>query len=157
MGLESVGPSRTPQPTFRRRGDFSPVSTLAVGGFNERHARSNISQPALLSFREVPRFARGGSLAADPSENTSTPRSQRRDTRYADRKIVALPRIRSRRVGTFAVKVGVPSLTTENRRTRTYNASVNSCTDVIAANCCVLPLSLKTMVFHHRRQLPNTG
>ena len=30
--------------------------------------------------------------------------------RYADRKIVALPRIRSRRVGTFAAKVGVPSL-----------------------------------------------
>src|SRR5712692_7471682 len=118
MGSKSVGRSRTPQPTFRRRGDFSPVSTLAAGDFYERDARSNASQPAVPSFREVSRFARGGSLAADPPENTSTTRPQGRDTRHADRKIVALSHIGSRRVGAFEVKVSqlsVPSLTTEDR------------------------------------------
>src|ERR1700676_97743 len=78
MGSKSVGRSRTPQPTFRRRGD----------------------------------------LAADPPENTSTTRPQGRDTRHADRKIVALSHIGSRRVGAFEVKVSqlsVPSLTTEDR------------------------------------------
>src|SRR5208282_6927502 len=106
MGSKSVGRRRTPQPTFRRHGDFSPVSTLAAGGFYARDPRSKASQPAVPSFRAVPRFARGGSLAADPPENSSTARPQGRDTRYADRKIMALPRIRSRRVGTFAVKSG---------------------------------------------------
>ena len=76
----------------------------SVGGY-ERDARRNTSQTAVPSVRAVPRFARGGSLAADPPENTSTPRPQGRDTRDADRKIVALPPIRSRRVGAFAVKV----------------------------------------------------
>src|ERR1700689_1174246 len=59
-----------------------------------------------------------GSLAADPPENPSTTRPQGRDTRHADRKIVALSDIRSRRVGAFEVKVSqlsVPSLTTEDR------------------------------------------
>src|SRR5216684_6784298 len=118
MGSKSVERSRTPKPTFRRRGDFSPVSTLAAGDFYERDARSNASQPAVPSFREVSRFARGGSLAADPPKNTSTARPQGRDTRHADREIVALPHIRSRRVGAFEVKVSqlsVPSLTTEDR------------------------------------------
>src|SRR5580658_6550040 len=118
MGSKSVERSWMPQPTFRRRGDFSPVSTLAAGDSYERDARSNASQPALPSFREVSRFARGGSLAADPPENTSTTRPQGRDTRHADRKIVALSHIRSRRVGAFEVKVSqlsVPSLTTEDR------------------------------------------
>src|SRR5258708_25198176 len=84
MDSKSVGRSRTPRPTFRRRGDFSPVSTLAAGDFYERDARSNASQPAVPAFREVSRFARGGSLAADPPENTSTARPQGRDTRHAD-------------------------------------------------------------------------
>src|SRR6266851_6657466 len=116
MGSKSVERSRTPQPTLRRRGDFSPVSTLAAGDFmSEMH---EASQPAVPSFREVSRFARGGSLAADPPKNTSTARPQGRDTRRADRKIVALSYIRSRRVGSFEVKVSqlsVPSLTTEDR------------------------------------------
>src|SRR5258708_6486472 len=118
MDSKSVGRSRTPRPTFRRRGDFSPVSTLAAGDFYERDARSNASQPAVPAFREVSRFARGGSLAADPPENTSTARPQGRDTRHAHRKIMALPHIGSRRVGRLAVKVrqlSVPSLTTEDR------------------------------------------
>src|SRR5579863_103624 len=120
MGSKSVGRSRTPQPTFRRRGDFSPVSTLAAGDFNERDARSNASQPAVPSFREVSRFARGGGLAADPPEDTSTARPQGRDTRHADRKIMAFPRIRSRRVGTFAAKVGQLR---ESQRERGRNVS----------------------------------
>ena len=85
---------------------------------SEMHEATPVSQP-------VPNFERfldsreAAALAANSSEDTSAPRSQRRDTRYAGRKIVAFPRIRSRRVGAFAVKVGqlsVPSLTTENCR-----------------------------------------
>src|SRR5271166_1674624 len=46
MGSKSVERSRTPQPTFRRRGDFSPVSTLAAGGFmSEMHEATPVSQP----------------------------------------------------------------------------------------------------------------
>jgi excisionase family DNA binding protein len=46
MGLKSVGRSRTLQPTFSRRGDFSPVSTLAAGGFmSEMHEATSVSQP----------------------------------------------------------------------------------------------------------------
>src|ERR1700684_2145575 len=46
MGSKSVGRSRTPQPTFRRRGDFSPVSTLAAGDFmSEMHEATPVSQP----------------------------------------------------------------------------------------------------------------
>src|ERR1039458_2416274 len=46
MGSKSVGRSRTLQPTFRRRGDFSPVSTLAAGGFmSEMHEAKPVSQP----------------------------------------------------------------------------------------------------------------
>src|SRR6266481_1758582 len=94
MGSKSVGRSRTPQPTFRRRRDFSPVSTLAAGDFmSEMHEATPVSQP-------FPHFER---LV---------------DSREADRKIVALPHIGSRRVGAFEVKVSqlsVPSLTTEDR------------------------------------------
>jgi hypothetical protein len=43
---------------------------------------------------------------ATPVSHTSTTRPQGRDTRHADRKIVALSHIRSRRVGAFAVKSG---------------------------------------------------
>jgi len=117
MGSKSVERSRTPKPTFRRRGDFSPVSTLAAGDFmSEMHGVTPVSQP--FPHFEVSRFARGGGLAADPTENTSTTRPQGRDTGHADRKIVALSHIRSRRVGAFEVKVSqlsVPSLTTEDR------------------------------------------
>ena len=97
---------------------FQPGLDSRCRRFYERDARSNASQPAGPSFREVSRFARGGSLAADPPENTSTTRPQGRDTRYEDRKIMALSHIRSRRVGAFEVKVSqlsVPSLTTEDR------------------------------------------
>src|SRR6266853_5922135 len=46
MGSKSVGRNRTPQPTLRRRGDFSPVSTLAVGAFmSEMHEATPVSQP----------------------------------------------------------------------------------------------------------------
>src|SRR6266481_8860268 len=46
MGSKSVERSRAPQPVFRRRGDFSPVSTLAAGGFmSEMHEATPISQP----------------------------------------------------------------------------------------------------------------
>src|SRR6267143_1492705 len=46
MGSKSVDRSRTPQPTFRRRRDFSPVSTLAVEGFmSETHEATPVSQP----------------------------------------------------------------------------------------------------------------
>src|SRR5260370_9021906 len=99
MDSKSVGRSRTPRPTFRRRGDFSPVSTLAAGDFYERDARSNASQPAVPAFREVSRFARGGSLAADPPENTSPAPPPGRDTRHAHRKIMALPASGSPRCG----------------------------------------------------------
>src|SRR5271156_699418 len=52
MGSKSVGRGRTPQPAFRRRSDFSPVSTLAVGGFmSEMHEATPVSQPAF--FLEV--------------------------------------------------------------------------------------------------------
>ena len=44
MDSKSVERSRTPQPTFRRR-DFSPVLTLAVGGFmSEIHEATPVSQ-----------------------------------------------------------------------------------------------------------------
>lgn len=71
---------------------------------SEMYEATLVGQP-FPQFERFPRFARGGGLAADPPENTSTSRPQGRDTRYADRKIVALPHIRSRRVGAFAVKV----------------------------------------------------
>jgi len=46
MGSKSVDRSRTPQPTFRRRRDFSPVSTRAVEGFmSETHEATPVSQP----------------------------------------------------------------------------------------------------------------
>src|SRR5580700_4222232 len=105
MGSKSVERSRTPKPTFRRRGDFRPGLDSRCRRLYERDARSNASQPAVPSFREVSRFARGGSLAADPPENTSTTRPQGGDTRHADRKTVALSHIRSRRVGAFEGKV----------------------------------------------------
>jgi len=61
MGLKSVGPSRTPQPAFRRRGDFSPVSTLAVGGFmSEMHEATSVSQP----FSHFERFLDSREAAA---------------------------------------------------------------------------------------------
>src|SRR5216684_1126351 len=94
MGSKSVERSRTPKPTFRRRGDFSPISTLAAGDFmSEMHEATPVSQL-------FPHFER---LV---------------DSRHADRKIVALSHIGSRRVGAFEVKVSqlsVPSLTTEDR------------------------------------------
>jgi excisionase family DNA binding protein len=46
MGSKSVERNWTPQPTFRRRGDFSPVSTLAAGDFmSEMHEVTPVSQP----------------------------------------------------------------------------------------------------------------
>ena len=52
MGSKSVERSRTPQPTFKRRCDFGPVSTLAVGGFmSEMHEATPVSQP-------IPHFER---------------------------------------------------------------------------------------------------
>jgi excisionase family DNA binding protein len=45
MGSKSVERNRTPQPTFRRRSDFSLVSTLAAGGFmSEMHEATPINQ-----------------------------------------------------------------------------------------------------------------
>src|SRR5271165_2187578 len=49
MGSKSVGRSRTPQPTLRRRGDFSPVSTLAAGDFmGEMHEATPVSHTRSL-------------------------------------------------------------------------------------------------------------
>jgi hypothetical protein len=80
-------------------------STLYCGGFYERDTRSNSSHPAFPSFREITQFARSCGIVANPSQDTPTSRTYRRDTRYTNRKIVALPRIGSPRVGGFAVKV----------------------------------------------------
>ncbi len=83
---------------------------------SEMHEATSISQPfphfeRLVDSREAAALLR-------ITENTSATRPQRRDSFHADRKIVALSHIRSRRVGAFEVKVSqlsVPSLTTEDR------------------------------------------
>src|SRR6266849_6947138 len=61
MGSKSVERSRTPKPTFRRRGDFSPVSTLAAGDFmSEMHEATPVSQP----FPHFERFLNSREAAA---------------------------------------------------------------------------------------------
>src|ERR1700687_605765 len=116
MGSKSVGRSRTPKPTFRRRGDFSPVSTLAAGDFmSEMHEVTPVSQPFPHFERLVDSREAAALLQIHPK---TLQRLARGDTRHADRKIVALSHIGSRRVGAFEVKVSqlsVPSLTTEDR------------------------------------------
>ena len=71
---------------------------------SEIHEATPVSQP----FPHFERFLDSREAAAllqiHPKHFNGSP--ARRDTRYADRKLMALPRIRSRRVGTFAVKSG---------------------------------------------------
>src|SRR5580700_10850320 len=61
MGSKSVGRTRTLLPTFRRRADFSPVSTLAAGGsMSEMHEATPVSQP----FTHFERFLDSRQAAA---------------------------------------------------------------------------------------------
>src|ERR1700685_87455 len=104
MGCKSVERSRTPKPSFRRRLDFSPVSTLAAGGFmSEMHEVTPVSQP-------FPHFARVDDLREAAALLQIHPKPLQRlarkggDTRHADWKIVALSHIASRGVGACAGK-----------------------------------------------------
>jgi excisionase family DNA binding protein len=61
MGSKSVERSRAPQPVFRRRRDFRPVSTLAAEGFmSEMHEATPVSQP----FSHFERFLDSREAAA---------------------------------------------------------------------------------------------
>jgi hypothetical protein len=71
---------------------------------SEMHEATLVGQP----FPQFERFLDSREAAALLQIHPKTLQRlapQGRDTRYADRKIVALPHIRSRRVGAFAVKV----------------------------------------------------
>src|SRR5271166_3593974 len=104
MGSKSVGRSRTSKPTFRRRGDFSPVSTLAAGDFmSEMHEVTPVSQPFPHFERLVDSREAAALLQIHPK--TLQRLARKGEIRAMDRKIVALSHIRSRRVGTFEVKV----------------------------------------------------
>src|SRR6202162_785124 len=118
MGSKSVGRSRTPKPTFRRRGDFSPFSTLAAGDFmSEMHEVTPVSQPfphfeGLVDAREA---------AALLQIHPKTLQRLARKGEIRAMRIGKLWRFRTSDLdawGAFEGKVSqlsVPSLTTEDR------------------------------------------
>src|SRR6202035_3827207 len=89
MGSKSVGRRRTPRPTFGRRGDFSPSRLSLQGSFmSEMHEATPVSQP----FPHFERFLDSREAAAllqIHPKTLLTASPQGRDTRHADRKIVA--------------------------------------------------------------------
>src|SRR6202158_3095694 len=78
----SWGARKIRERLLRRFSDIPIPAKSTIHAVLDRHGlverRGCLRVP---SVRTVPRFARGGSLAADPSENTSTPRPQ--GARYA--------------------------------------------------------------------------
>src|SRR5207302_6776648 len=84
---------------------------------SEMHEATAVSQP-IPPFERFLDSREAAALLQIHPKTLSASRSQRRDTRDANRKIVAISHFRSRRVGQLAVKVrqlSVPSLTTEDR------------------------------------------
>src|ERR1700693_4718144 len=118
MGSKSVGRSRTPKPTFRRRGDFSPFSTLAAGDFmSEMHEVTPVSQP----FPHFERLVDSREAAALLQIHPKTLQRLARKGEIRAMRIGKLWRFRTSDLdawGAFEGKVSqlsVPSLTTEDR------------------------------------------
>src|ERR1022692_4236812 len=69
MGSKSVERGRMPKPTFRRRGDFSPVSTLAAGDLmSEMHEVTQVSQLSVPSLTTEDRDETDEISARQPSD-----------------------------------------------------------------------------------------